>query len=239
MASSSLTFNRHLEHVQAEASRFDAAIERAPIDVRVPSCPDWDQRALRDHQAGVLAFWTRQLADDAGPAGPRRDGVEDETTRPVAELAADLVVRLAEIGPERPCWNWSGVNQTSGWVARRMAQEISVHRVDAESIGGAASPIDDDIAADGIDELIDVFVDAPPGAQGGPTLVLLDELADRRWPLQVTAEGLIRVDERSPDASLTGGASAILLALWQRPNDAAWSGPAAVREALEALTGFE
>ena len=235
MAPGTLSFDRYLEHIRAEAARFDAAIDAAPAHTRVPACPDWDRQALRDHQAGVLAFWTRQLADDAGPAGPVRDGVEDEAGRSVVDLAHDLVARLAEIGPDRPCWNWSGVDQTSGWVARRMAQEISVHRVDAESIAGAVSPIDDDIAADGIDELLDVFVDAAPGT--APIGVVV-ELLDTARRAVLTAEGALRTTD-APEASLHGAASDVLLALWSRASGSTWAGDDRAPGAWTALAEFE
>lgn len=235
MPTNSLTFDRYREHIQAEASRFDAAIERAPIDVRVPACPAWDRQALRDHQAGVLAFWTRQLGDDAGPDRPRRDGLEDAATRTVDELAADLVARLDETGPDRPCWNWSGVDQTSGWVARRMAQEISVHRVDVESIAGAGSPIGDDVAIDGIDELLDVFVGAAPGT--APTGVVV-ELLDANRRAVLTPDGALRTTS-APEAWLHGTPSEVLLALWGRNSDARWTGDHRAHAAWTALAEFE
>ena len=233
---SGLPFERCLEHVQTEAARFDAAVERAPADVRVPACPDWDRQALRDHQAGVLAFWTRQLADDATGDGPLTDGVDAEAQRSVTDLAADLAARLAAVGPDRPCWNWSGVDQTTGWVARRMAQEISVHRVDAESISGDATAIAPDVAADGIDELLDVFVDAPPGTSPDDGVVV--ELLDQSRRAVLTADGALRTTD-AVHAELHGTPSDVLLALWGRPSAAAWVGDDRARTAWAALADFE
>lgn len=236
MAPGTLAFDRYLDHLAEEAVRFDAAIAAAPQDLRVPACPAWDRAALRDHQAGVVAFWTRQLADDATAAAPVRDGVEADAARPVTELAADMVARLTAVGPDRPCWNWSGVDQVTGWVARRMAQEISVHRIDAESIGGAATPIPADIAQDGIDELLDVFVDAAPGTStdGGVAVELLDP--GRRAVL--TAEGAVRT-VAEPAARLHGTASDVLLALWSRGSAAVWTGDERAPGAWSHLAEFE
>ncbi|MEM7287401.1 MAG: maleylpyruvate isomerase family mycothiol-dependent enzyme [Actinomycetota bacterium] len=237
MARQPLAFDTYLGHLVAEAARFDAAIASAPPDVRVPACPDWDRGELRDHQAGVLAFWRRQLADDASPqTGPVADGVEQDAARSVEALAADMAARLTALGPDRPCWNWSGERQVSGWVARRMAQEISVHRVDAESIAGPAAPIADEMAADGIDELLDVFVDARPGmpVAGGVVTELFDE--QRRAVL--TPEGAVRT-EAEPTARLTGTASDVLLALWGRTNDASWTGDDRAAPIWADLAEFE
>lgn len=236
MAPGSLAFDRYLDHLMAEAERFDAAIGAAPADVRVPACPDWTRRDLRDHQAGVLAFWTRQLADDATLDGPVTDGLEADAARSVTELAATMTARLSAVGVDRPCWNWSGVDQVTGWVARRMAQEISVHRVDAESLMGAVTPIAVDIAQDGIDELLDVFVDAAPGTatDGGVAVELLDPT--RRAVL--TREGAVRTTDE-PLAQLHGTASDVLLALWSRGSGATWTGDDRAPRAWTHLAEFE
>jgi len=80
----------------------------------------------------------------------------------VASIAKVLCTTLKELGPNAPCWNWSGSNSTAGWVARRMAQETAVHRVDAHQIDGAvAADIDAALNVDDVDEFIDVFVGTP------------------------------------------------------------------------------
>ncbi len=216
-----LTFDRYCRHVLDEAARFHAAFEAAPESVRVPACPDWDRVELRDHQAGVLAFWIRQLADDADLDELRMDGVMEQHVRPVRDLADEVVARLTAVGPDHPCWNWSGVDKTAAWVARRMAQEISVHRFDAESIGGDVTAIDDDMARDGIDELLDVFVEAPAGTSCTGGLVV--ELVDPETRAVLTADGAVRTTD-VPVATLHGSASDVLLALWGRASAAAWAG---------------
>ena len=51
-------------------------------------------------------------------------------------------------------WTW-GPGRTSGWWARRILHETTVHRADAELALGVADPeIDSVIAADGIDEFL-------------------------------------------------------------------------------------
>ena len=236
MAPGTLAYERYLDHLAAEAARFDAAITAAPAGVSVPACPAWDRDALRDHQAGVLAFWTRQLADDATTGEPVTDGVEVEASRPVTDLASTMVDRLAAIGVDQPCWNWSGVDQVAGWVARRMAQELSVHRVDAESIAGAAAPIADDIAHDGIDELLDVFVDAAPGTETGAGIVV--ELLDPTRRAILTTEGAVRSTD-DPVAYLHGSASDVVLSLWSRASPATWTGDERAPEAWRHLAEFE
>ena len=51
-------------------------------------------------------------------------------------------------------WTW-GPGRTSGWWARRILHETTVHRADAELALGVADPeIDSVVAADGIDEFL-------------------------------------------------------------------------------------
>ena len=236
MGLGSLSFDRYLEHLVDAAVRFDATIAAAPPTVRVPACPAWDRSALREHQAGVLAFWTRQLADDATPEGPVRTGIDHDANTAVATLAEGLAARLSQVGASRPCWNWSGADQVSGWVARRMAQEISVHLADAESITGDITPIADDVAADGIDELLDVFVDAAPGTPTDDGVLV--ELCDPSRRASLTLDGAVRADA-APEAWLGGTASDVLLALWSRPSNASWSGDQRAPGAWLHLAEFE
>ena len=68
---------------------------------------------------------------------------------------------LAAADPATPVWTWSQQKDVA-FVQRRMAQETAVHRWDAQLAAGGPSPIDPDLAIDGIDEFLDHFVD-PPG----------------------------------------------------------------------------
>ena len=88
---------------------------------------------------------------------------------------------------------------------------------------GRASPPQDpatDLAADGIDELIDVFLDADPDADF-PERRHRD--AGRRqqsgsWVLEI-GEG-VRRTRRQPTAWVRGSVDQILLDLWGRPSEA-------------------
>ena len=48
-----------------------------------------------------------------------------------------------------------------------MAHEISVHRWDAETAAGRATPIETKLAADGVNEVLDTWL--PAGRRKGPT----------------------------------------------------------------------
>ncbi len=70
-----------------------------------------------------------------------------------------LTGEFAARDPAEPSGTWYGPDQTVGFWIRRMAQETVIHRIDAE-LGAheQVAPVADDLAADGIDELLRVFV---------------------------------------------------------------------------------
>lgn len=104
-----------------------------------------------------------------------------------------------------------------------MAQETAVHRADVESAFGAITPIDVELAIDGIDEVLTMMLagdwsDAPqPGSSG--TVVIAT--ADQVWQVVMFADH-ITVGEATGDADarVTGEPSDLLLWLWGRSPDA-------------------
>ena len=67
-----------------------------------------------------------------------------------------------------------------------MAQETAVHRVDVESGYDAVTPVDDELAVDGIDEVLDWFLsyqaeDVGPDAPGRGTVAV--RTGDHIWRL--------------------------------------------------------
>src|SRR5688572_9169295 len=105
---------------RTESAAFAAAVTGGR-DEPVASCPGWTVAHLVQHLGQVHRFWTRTLArDDLQPA-------EDEDPPPLEQVdvawyeagAAELGAALEAADPARPMWNWSGVDQTAGWLQRR------------------------------------------------------------------------------------------------------------------------
>lgn len=226
-----LSFDRYRELIRSETVLAQEAFDRVEPDEPVPTCPDWPASELRDHMAGVLAFWHRQLelADPLAGDPDFPPEIRERYRLPLAELAEQIERELIAAGPDRPCWNWSGQNLVSGWVARRMANEMAVHRVDMQSVeivsGGRAfssvTPIPDDLAVDGIDEVLDGFAAAKPDDLLDSPTVLALESPGRRWIFELDSKVGIRHVEPalgvSPDALVIGPAHDVLLHLWGRP----------------------
>jgi uncharacterized protein (TIGR03083 family) len=252
----SLEFDTYLTLIDTEAQAFDETLEGIPTDRSVPGCPGWTVADLREHTAGVFAFWLHQLADTAPDAEQPTfpSTARARAAEPVHTLARETIDILAERGPTSPCWNWSGTNRSIAWVVRRLANEVSVHRADAAAAAGDQPLIPAELAADGIDELIEVFLDAPPGSRyGNPPLLRLDT-PERRWSIRVSEDGVWPdgagdgVDDgvggggddggEAPTV-VTGSASDVLLRLWGRPSAAAVSGDPRAIARWSSLAAFD
>ena len=82
----------------------------------------------------------------------------DELGSWVAALAGHLVEELDATPPDTEVWTWFDADHTAGFVSRRCAHELAVHRYDAQSTSRACTPIASELAEDGIDEVLDVLV---------------------------------------------------------------------------------
>ncbi|MFA9444945.1 maleylpyruvate isomerase family mycothiol-dependent enzyme [Egicoccus sp. AB-alg6-2] len=155
----------YLDVLADETARFARIATTAPMSASVPSCPEWTTADLLWHLAEVQYFWARiagevadpeQVPDLARPADEHLMAVLEEQT-------LSLLHALRSRRPEEWCWSWDERGESIGWVARRQAHEALIHRVDAElvagtEVGGCPAPL----AADGVDEMLRVFLDGVP-----------------------------------------------------------------------------
>lgn len=165
-----LTPSAYLDHIRSESARFRAVLADTNPTAPVPTAPEWTAADLLWHVAAeVQHFWTYVL--ESRPAAPTEE-TYTELERPEGvsyqdllahfdDLNARFIKTLEETGPEEPAWSWSQ-DQTAGFTYRRQAHEILIHRLDAELTADAVTPLDPALAADGIDELLDVFYGGKP-----------------------------------------------------------------------------
>lgn len=195
--------------LRRDSAAISALLLDADLSARVPACPDWDLRALAVHLGGVHQ-WSR-----AALLGLDRRTAATEPGPDVAAwyraAAASLVEALAQTPDDAPCWTFGDPPTARFWL-RRQAHETAVHRWDAESAVGAPAPLDPDLAADGLDELLEVFLprQVALGRCPQPPHAVALESADRRW---VVGPG-------APRSRVRGSAPDLLLLLWgRRPLD--------------------
>ncbi len=214
-----LTHERYLDAIEKEsAALLDAA--RGNLDTPVPSCPEWNMSDLLGHLGEVHRFWNEM----AGRALTNPRDSEDHDPPEGVDLIewfgegpGLLVGTLADADLEQPMWSWSPVKKV-GFVPRRMAQETAVHRWDAQNAVGDPSDIDADLAADGIDELMYVWL--PAQAQLDEPLKSSVHIhttdADGEWLAVLDKEPVVTREHAKGDVALRGPASDVLLYLWHR-----------------------
>jgi uncharacterized protein (TIGR03083 family) len=144
---------------EAEIARMAAITGDADLDTQVPSCPGWTLVRLVKH-TGIAHRWVTAIvasrATEPVNAKELDIGLPEDTAeypRWLASGAAPLLSALRDAGPDTPVWSWFS-QVGSGWWARRMLHETTVHRADAELAIGAAPEIDPVVAADGVDEFL-------------------------------------------------------------------------------------
>jgi len=151
--------SRYLECLAADYARLR---EVAPIDpsAAVPSCPGWTVADLTRHVGEVYLHKTAAMREGAEPEPwPPAELAAEEPLALLDRAYAELTAEFAARRPEDPAGSWYTPDQTVGFWIRRMAQETVIHRIDAElGAGQPVAEVPDDLAVDGIDELLKIFV---------------------------------------------------------------------------------
>jgi uncharacterized protein (TIGR03083 family) len=224
--------DRFLELLEQDGSRLASAARGGELDTPVPTCPGWTVGDCVAHTADVyqhkIACMRLQRRPDEYPGEPP-EGVPviDWFDTSLAALLAELRHR----GPAAPSYTWWPADQTVGFWYRRMAQETAVHRLDVEDARGEPTPIDAELATDGIDEVLDAFmVDdwdevtpeewgaVDPHAGEGKTIAVRS--GGRVWRSTLGADRIALTTQDGPaDASVSGEPEAVLLWLWGRRPD--------------------
>jgi uncharacterized protein (TIGR03083 family) len=221
----------HIRAVRDEGERMVAAVARVDPDDAVPTCPEWTARDLVRHMGGVHRWATGFVRGRTEPLAAGLDEVVG-TWPTDAELAdwlglgcADLVGALVAAHDDLQCWTFLPAPSARAMWARRQAHETAIHRVDAQLTAGVAlSPWAPAFAADGIDELLTLFVPRrSTRLQADPptTLAVRCTDIDASWLLRLTAHGVTTKagsgdDQPVAACTVTGRAGDLYLALWNR-----------------------
>jgi uncharacterized protein (TIGR03083 family) len=159
-----MDFNRF---IAAESARFADVIAQAAPDDQVPSCPDWKADDLLWHLGKVQYFWGTVVVDQVdGDEAEKRNPARPADRAGLLEFyrrASDRMAgALTGADPAAHAWTWSD-DQTIGFIQRRQAHEVLIHRVDAElTAGRGRAPMDRELAADGVDETLRVMYGGCP-----------------------------------------------------------------------------
>jgi uncharacterized protein (TIGR03083 family) len=194
----------YLAHLRADGEALVRAAEEQ-WDAAVPSCPGWTAGDVVAHTGEVH----RHKIAVVRAGGTERPDVAPITPPPAAEVRGWYREGLAEllhvlsVDPERVTYSWAGDHRVAFW-RRRMAHETLIHRWDAEAAIGDAAALDAELAADGVQEVLDIWLPRDDEPSFAVRLEATD--VDRTWTVG------------AGDAVVTarGSAGALDLLLWRR-----------------------
>ncbi|HMC42437.1 MAG TPA: maleylpyruvate isomerase N-terminal domain-containing protein, partial [Acidimicrobiales bacterium] len=103
-----MEYSDHVVAVGREIAVISDALRGGPLDVRVPTCPDWTLADLTRHLGEFTGFWTHVLCEGTGTEKtPYRDPPPGNDLAPwFAEVAPHLVTMLQATPPHTQVWTW-------------------------------------------------------------------------------------------------------------------------------------
>jgi len=242
-----MEFSRFLDCLGSDFDRLRAVVPIEPMAV-VPSCPGWTVADLTRHVGEVYLHKTMAMRNGVEPdPWPPEELQQEEPIALLDRAYAGLLAEFASRKPEDPAGSWYTPNQTVGFWIRRMAQETVIHRIDAElGTGQPVAPVPADLAVDGIDELLKVFVAYSVGTWGRYFQDILDTSPGRTYvvktdgaawrvrtgPAQFTVED--GLGNGAADVNVSGPPTDLLRWLWNREG-LAGAGNVLVEGAPEAV----
>ena len=228
----------HIEAIGREGERLATAASRARLDDPIPWCPGWDMRELLRHLSEIHLWAASHVARTAV-----REGVSELADLEAAwpDLAlfwpddealvdyylatnANLVAELRSAPSDLATWTFLPAPSPREMWARRQAHETAIHRFDAESATASMSGFDPAFASDGIDEILTAMAPRTHELplESSVTMAISPSDVNERWLVRLGPEGIETVRSDGPaDLRLTGLASDLYLAVWNRGNDAA------------------
>ncbi|WP_328768346.1 maleylpyruvate isomerase family mycothiol-dependent enzyme [Streptomyces sp. NBC_00286] len=233
-----LGHDRYCDEIVAQTALLREHLKDADLAVTVPTCPDWTLRELAVHVGGahrwvehiVRTGATEEVQDSQVPdfAGPEHDDPAALDAW-LAEGAEKTAATLRTAGPEAAAWTWSW-ERTAGFWARRMTLETVIHRADAAIAAGAPYELAPELAADAIDEWLQIVRYAQQvmpqhaaselrGSRRSIHLHATDTPAElnAEWFIQLTEDGVTwRRDHEKATVALRGPLTDVLLAFYRR-----------------------
>ncbi|WP_069765437.1 maleylpyruvate isomerase family mycothiol-dependent enzyme [Streptomyces sp. LUP47B] len=214
----------------------DVLTSGADLSLTVPTCPEWSLEQLVRHTGGALRWVELMVRTRAGEEVPEDrvpsgEGPEDAGALDawLAETGQMLVAALREAGRDARVWSWAGI-PTSGFWARRMAHELTVHRADAALAAGQPYEVAPEIAADAIDEWLQIVEfaqrtipdDESRELRGSGRSIHLHATdgtprLNAEWVIEFTEDVIVwRRGHEKATVALRGPLTAVMLAFYRR-----------------------
>lgn len=237
---------QYQSRIRDETGLLRAAAADAGANTPVPTCPDWTVQRLVQHVGRVfdMVIAVLRAADPQTPP-PRIEQPAGDFETLLAGLddrLGTMLELLTSTDPAAGAWNFSPTApRTAAFWSRRMAHEVTVHRIDAQAASGTDTAVDPGFAADGIDEVLTRHIQRRTQdwavAELAGTVLYHAADAGRAWTVRLAPGQLPQTTRESvtePDASVVGLADAVYRATWGRPSRAVISGDTGLIEATRA-----
>jgi uncharacterized protein (TIGR03083 family) len=229
-----LGFDRHCAEIVTQTSLLTGYLDGADVTAPVPSCPGWNVSQLARHVDGGQR-WAREIVATRACEPPSDVALRDLSgatnddpdilRASLTEAAAELAVTLTEAGPDAQMWCPVGGGGPASY-ARRFAYETAMHRADAALALGLAFVLDHEVAADAIDEWMELgslpfHFEVHPWMREllapGRTIGLHATDTDAHWLLDLTGDVITwrRTDEPAA-AEVRAPVTDLLLAIYRR-----------------------
>ena len=227
VAGTELSREQYLLHLNADYQLLAAAIPGTPVEI--PSCPGWNTNDLAKHMAHV--YLGQAFVIETGSQAENKEHLAPyPRTEDYLEFMGwgfEAITKALDINrPERRTWSFHHCDLSVDFWFRRMAHETVIHRIDAEQAVGNVSKIDEALALDGVDEVLDFlplmgsWPEVPNIDFGIVSIVASTKNGSKTWDLNFTNEAatVSAVTESNGAARLviSGDAEAMDLYLWGR-----------------------
>lgn len=198
------------------AERFASAVNESSMRRPVPWCPGWSVFDLVSHLGNIHA-WAATILETGEEAFEQQDKPATHRAKTssawYAAKAEDLYRVMRNSDPDAPCWNFVFGTGTALFWHRRQVHETMMHLVDIDASEGRTTDISPAVAADGIAEVLTVFLPRMHvrGLQTTLTapMSLVANDIDRVWtltprplPPPAPSDNLFPTQQRSASATL-------------------------------------
>jgi uncharacterized protein (TIGR03083 family) len=233
-----LAHDRYCDEIVVQTDLLRDILRGADLSVTVPTCPDWTLGQLvrhigGNHRALETAVRTGTAVED--PVGQVPDVAGPDGDDPVAldawlaDATAGLAGTLRDAGPAVEAQVWVIRRSTAFW-ARRAANDLVVHRADAAGTVRAGYAVAPDLAADAVDELLELISD-PQVAASSPRMAELrgsggsihlhatdtEPGLEAEWLIELGADGFTwRRGHAKATVALRGPIADVMRVFWRR-----------------------
>ncbi|MFD1149404.1 maleylpyruvate isomerase N-terminal domain-containing protein [Saccharothrix hoggarensis] len=240
-----VAYDRLIDVVEQEAERLAASAEGQRPERQVPACPGLNLGETARHVGSTYRMVTTWLREGSQPLVWQQDPVKGQTLPEYVRSGVRPLVRaLRPHGPDDPCETWWPAERNHNFWARRLAHESTVHRMDVQSAAGLpVDPVDDDVAEDGVDEVLSLWLGHRLdllGVRGTREGSVAIRTGTRLWVAKAgpePARAWLATEEeaRAADGEVTGPPMQVYRWLWGRIPDRDLPEPSGDHDAIAQL----